>query len=134
MVETHTPTFFGRNYSNPSELHSVETNSDDFQVEIDALLKSSKFSYATEPGKHMMPNSPTLFTLTQSSVNVLYITENFSYKYLNKYAAGREEHPDVLVKSGSRANSVRVEIGGIENRKISGPSMQYERERSYIRK
>ena len=78
----------------------------------------------------MMPNSPSLFALTQSSGNVLLMTENFSSKYLNKYAAGEEEHPEVLVKSGTSENTVRVEIGGIENRKISGASIQYEKEKN----
>ena len=111
------------------KLDLVKTNSHDFDVAIGPALKCSKYSYAAETGKHMMPNSPSLFALTQSSGNVLLITENFSSKYL-KYAAGKEEHPEVLVKSGTSENTVRVEIGGIENRKISGASVQYEKEKN----
>ena len=93
---------------------------DDDENHIVEELACSKYSYAAVPGDHMMPNSPALFAITRSSGNVLFVTENFSCKYLNKYAAGKEEHPDVKIKAGSNKESIKVNIGGIENTKIAG--------------
>ena len=93
---------------------------DDDENHIVEELACSKYSYAAIPGDHMMPNSPALFAITRSSGNVLFVTENFSCKYLNKYAAGKEEHPDVKIKAGSNKESFQVNISGIENTKITG--------------
>ena len=92
----------------------------DDENHIDAQLACSKYSYAAVPGDHIMPNSPALFAITKSSGNVLFVTENFSCKYLNKYAAGKEEHPDVKIKAGTHKESIQVNISGIENNKITG--------------
>ena len=62
----------------------------------------------------MIPNSPTL-VITQSSGNVLSVTENFGCKYLNKSATGKEEHTYVKIKAGYHEESIKVNIGGIEN-------------------
>ena len=96
------------------------TDFDDEENYIDKELACSKYSYAAVPGEHMMPNSPALFAITRSSGNVLFVTENFSCKYLNKYAAGKEEHPDVKIKGGYNKESFNVRISEIENTKISG--------------
>ena len=67
-----------------------------------------------------MPTAPKMFALTMSSGNVLVITKIFSSRYLNKYAAGKEEHAQVLLKAGTQSNTFAVDVGNIENDKITG--------------
>ena len=87
--------------------------------ELSQELKCYKFSYPAVKGEHVMPNSPSLFALTKSSGNILLITKLMSAKYLNKYAAGKEEHGQVTIKSGSSIDSYKVSTTDIENQKIS---------------
>ena len=87
--------------------------------ELSQELRCYKFSYPAVKGEHVMPNSPSLFALTKSSGNILLITKLMSAKYLNKYAAGKEEHGQVTIKSGSSVDSYKVSTNDIENKKIT---------------
>ena len=82
-------------------------------------LKCFKFSYPAVKGEHVMPNSASMFALTKSSGNILLITKLMSAKYLNKYAAGKEEHCQVTIKSGSSIDNYQVKSDEIENNKTT---------------
>ena len=98
-------------------------SNDDYGFDIGPELACAKYSYPAAKNEHMMPNSVALFALTKSSGNVLFVTKNFSAKYLNKYAAGKEEHPEVLIKAAGTENTLQVSMGGITNTKISGVAL-----------
>ena len=96
---------------------------DGYGFDVGHELQCNKFSYPSAKNEHMMPNSPALFAITKSSGNVLFVTKNFSAKYLNKYAAGKEEHPEVLIKAGKSADSFQANVATLKNTKISGVSL-----------
>ena len=96
-------------------------------------MKCHKFSYPATNKDHIMPNSPKLFALTLSSGNVLLITEKMASKYLNKYAAGKEEHAEVLVSAGNSEKRMKFNVGLVENNKITGVSINCEQQKSSVR-
>ena len=71
-----------------------------------------------------MPTSPKLFALTKTSSNVQIITRIFASKYLNKYAAGKEEHGTAQLKAGTAGNSFRIQQKELQNLKITGAQIQ----------
>ena len=111
---------------------------DDWNYEVGEQLKCEKVSYAADKGFQIMPTSPKLFALTKSSSNVQIITRNFASKYLNKYAAGKEEHGSVQMKAGTADNSFRIQQTELQNLKVTGAqiqnntSLQRERQTSAI--
>ena len=104
----------------------LATPIDDFNYELDEHLTTNKFSYPADKGAHLMPTCPAVFAITQSSTNVLLITKIFSSRYLNKYAAGKEEHVITNLKPGKESNTWSVEEGTIENTKITAVNMRKE--------
>ena len=111
-------------YSNPAAVILKKLNLvnyiDDFNYSAGSQLQCQKYQYPATKGEHLMPNSPTLFALTLSSGNVQMITETFCSKYLNKYAAGKEEHASVHIKPGTTDNAFSVTAPEIQNLKITG--------------
>ena len=99
------------------EVGLAEGDIEDFQFKQE--MKCHKFSYPATNKDHIMPNSPKPFALTLSSGNVLLITEKMASKYLNKYAAGKEEHAEVHVTAGPSEKRIKVNVGQIENNKIT---------------
>jgi len=91
-------------------------------------IQCFKYSYAASKSDHIMPNSPALFAITLSSGNILFITRLFSSKYLNKYAAGKEEHAEVFIKSAASKNAIEVKSDGIQNKKITGVEIRLKEE------
>ena len=96
---------------------------DEYGFDVGHELQCNKYSYPSAKNEHMMPNSPALFAITKSSGNVLFVTKNFSARYLNKYAAGKEDHPEVLIKAGKSADSFQANVATLKNTKISGVSL-----------
>ena len=111
---------------------------DDWNYEVREQLKCEKVSYAADKGSQIMPTSPKLFALTKSSSNVQIITRNFASKYLNKYAAGKEEHGSAQKKAGTADNSFRIQQKELQNLKATraqiqnNKSLQQERQTSAI--
>ena len=110
------------------KLGMILSFNDDGEV-VAPEMQCFKYSYAASKGDHIMPNSPALFALTLSSGNVLFITSLFSSKYLNKYAAGKEEHSEVLIKSANSRDTIELQSQGIHNRKITGVEINLQEER-----
>ena len=104
-------------------------------VEVDKRLKCSQNSYAAVKWEHTMPNSPVLFAVMESSGNVLLITESFACKHLNKYAAGKQEHPELVIASGKSKFTIDMVGDQIENSKKAGVAInmaeQTEQSRNY---
>ena len=113
------------------EVGLAEGEIDDFELVQE--VKCHKFSYHATNKDHIMPNSPTLFALTLSSGNVSLITDKMATKYLNKYAAGKEEHTEVFVSAGSSEKRMKVNVGQIENNNITGVKINTEKEEGSTR-
>ena len=104
------------------KLHLI-TFIDEFIYQTNKELACQKYKYPSTKGEHIMLNLAEMFALTLSSGNVQIITENFCSKYLNKYAAGKEEHADVKIKQGSDEEHFSVTAPKLSNNKITGSAL-----------
>ena len=104
------------------KLHLI-TFIDEFIYQPNKELACQKYKYPSTKGEHIMLNLAEMFALTLSSGNVQIITENFCSKYLNKYAAGKEEHADVKIKQGSDEEHFSVTAPKLSNNKITGSAL-----------
>ena len=104
------------------KLHLI-TFIDEFNYQPNKELACQKYKYPSTKGEHIMLNLAEMFALTLSSGNVKIITENFCSKYLDKYAAGKEEHADVKIKQGSDEEHFSVTAPKLSNNKITGSAL-----------
>ena len=100
---------------------------DDFNYSPQNDLRCPKYQYPSSAGEHIIPYSPELFALTLTSGNVQLTTENFCSKYLNKVAAGKEEHATVEIKPGSADGSFTVSTPELHSTKTTGSEIRKEK-------
>ena len=109
LVQKCTCSFFEAAQAVLRELILISDN--DRIVELDKRLQCSKYLYAAVKLEHLIPKSPVLFALTESSRNVSLMTELFACKILKKYASAEKKRPGVVIKSVKSVDRIEI-IGG----------------------
>ena len=126
--QSHCHSYYSFNIDHSEEAHDIlqqlQLSVDDerffFVRNVTEELECGKFTYAASKLEHVSPTSAKLFALTLSSCNVQRISRRMSERYLNKYAAGKEEHAVVRIKPFKSDKLYTAETEDIQNKKISG--------------
>ena len=94
-------------------------------------LEMSKVMYAARLGEHLLPTCTKLFSITESSVNLLATTRHFSSNYLTNYVAKTEEHADSNIRSGPAGKSFRLRSDGIVNKSLATTKFLLKQDNSF---
>ena len=126
--QSHCHSYYSFNIDHSEEAHdilqqlglSVDDERFFYNRKVTEELESGKFTYAASKLEHVSPTSAKLFAITLSSCNVQRISRRMCERYLNKYAAGKEEHAVVRIKPFKSSNLYTADTEDIQNRKITG--------------
>ena len=97
-------------------------------------LNCDKWMYAASTGEHILPTNVRLFNITESSVNLLMCTGQFSCNYLTRYAVKNEEHSECKISSGADGKTFRLRDEGIKNKSLANVKFLLELDKKTERK